>query len=358
MTEEMGYEVMNSAAEQADAMVFGEMDKLLTGNKRNKRRLADFYNDFAWNCAEKDTLLTYAAPYSLLSLIILNQLSESLSEKAEGEPAYLYRKKISNDINYYTDTYGFLLYKQGKYDSAAYYLTLAAEGEQWKNEDFNQHCFDAMEKVKPATELVDKFHFAILNDGYHKDMETQYLRVAKAAGISNPAGMLDLKLKKANDKKYGDLKNKMVSKEAPDFLLTDLDGNTVSLKSLKGKTVVLDFWATWCGPCIASFPAMQAVVDIYRGSKEVAIFFVNTWEQKEDKVAYVINFFTNQPYQFQVLLDEQGKVADSFNLKGLPTKLVLDKTGKIRFSILGYDKNMLRTIEKMRMMVDLAGQTD
>src|SRR5690606_41666590 len=77
---------------------------------------------------------------------------------------------------------------------------------------------------------------------------------------------------------------------APGFSLKDLDGKEVSLEDLKGKVVVLDFWATWCAPCIKSFPAMQMAVDKYKEDPEVAFLFINTWERQEDPAAAVKQF--------------------------------------------------------------------
>src|SRR5690554_335086 len=66
-----------------------------------------------------------------------------------------------------------------------------------------------------------------------------------------------------------------VSAPAPDFVLKDLDGNTVSLKDQKDKVVILDFWATWCGPCIQSFPSMQTAIDLYKNDPNVVFLFIN-----------------------------------------------------------------------------------
>lgn len=75
-------------------------------------------------------------------------------------------------------------------------------------------------------------------------------------------------------KMYGDIK-------AIDFALTNLEGKTIKLSDYKGKMVVLDFWATWCGPCRASFPKMQELVTKYKNDN-IEFFFIDTWERESD----------------------------------------------------------------------------
>jgi thiol-disulfide isomerase/thioredoxin len=58
-----------------------------------------------------------------------------------------------------------------------------------------------------------------------------------------------------------------------------LNGNEVSLEQFKGKIVIIDFWATWCGPCLQSFPGLQTSVDKYKDNNDVKFLFINTWER-------------------------------------------------------------------------------
>src|SRR5262249_21362197 len=88
-----------------------------------------------------------------------------------------------------------------------------------------------------------------------------------------------------------------VGQKAPDFELKDPDGQTIKLSSLKGKVVVLDFWATWCGPCKMAMPGIQKLHEEFKG-KPVKVFGVNIWEKDGDPVAYM----ASKKYTYGLLL--------------------------------------------------------
>src|SRR5690554_1080303 len=129
---------------------------------------------------------------------------------------------------------------------------------------------------------------------------------------------------------------------APNFTLVDLDGKTVSLNDLKGKVVVLDFWATWCAPCIQSFPAMQMAVNKYKDDPEVEFLFINTWEQKEEPKDMIQQLMTKRGFNFTVLIDEKDPVSkrnpvvESYDVIGIPTKFIIDPKGNIKYKVTGF----------------------
>jgi peroxiredoxin len=179
------------------------------------------------------------------------------------------------------------------------------------------------------------------------------LKLAATAGIANAQLQLDNVVAKADEKKYAAFKSKMINEKAPAFSLLDVDGKPVSLESLKGKVVVVDFWATWCGPCISSFPGMQKVVAKYEKDESVKLLFIDTWQSETDKVATVKNFMNGKPYTFHVLMDEKDEVVKSFGVSGIPTKFVIDKNGNIRFKSVGFDGSTEKTATEMAMMIEL-----
>jgi len=117
---------------------------------------------------------------------------------------------------------------------------------------------------------------------------------------------------------------------APDFELQSLDGQTFSLSNMQGKPVLLNFWATWCGPCRFEMPLLQEIYEEYSG-KGLVLVTVDIGESPSQ----VEKSLQSQGLSLPVLLDTRAKVATTYNVSGIPTTLFIDKDGIIKDKKIG-----------------------
>lgn len=146
---------------------------------------------------------------------------------------------------------------------------------------------------------------------------------------------------------------------APEFEVSTLDGRIVRLSDLRGKVLVLDFWATWCGPCIASFGVMQDLVEEYSDRDNVVFLFVNTMEKElENRQEKVGSFLKKRGFNLPVAFDPQinGKydALTKYKVSGIPAQFVIDRDGIVRFETKGYDGSSDGFKEEIRLMIESA----
>jgi len=116
-----------------------------------------------------------------------------------------------------------------------------------------------------------------------------------------------------------------IGKLAPDFTLTGLDGQEVTLSEFRGKPVLLNFWATWCGPCRLEMPFLQDIYEKWTG-EGLVLLAVNLQEDP----AKVKEFIDNAGYTFPVLLSPGNEVPLAYNIRGIPATFFIDADGIIR----------------------------
>jgi thiol-disulfide isomerase/thioredoxin len=116
-----------------------------------------------------------------------------------------------------------------------------------------------------------------------------------------------------------------VGKTAPEFALKGLDGQEVSLSDLRGKPVLLNFWASWCGPCRLEMPFLQQIYEKWTG-KGLVLLAVNLQEDSNK----VEEFVKNGGYTFPILLSPGKEVPLAYNIRGIPATFFIDAEGVIR----------------------------
>jgi len=326
----------------------------------DKSQLATLYNSAAWEMQKTSDNLRIAEEFSRFATNYYKEQWKNLTGK---KPDYMTQKQWAEN-NKYTyaksaDTYGMVLYRMGEYKKGLLYAKDAAivvsKGE---NPDHNNTYALLAEKVLPRKQYVKELEQFVANAKSTKEIKD----ILKRAYVKNKrseegfdAYITNLQ-KAAIEKMVAELRKTMLNEKAPAFALVDLSGKKVDLGDLQGKVVVVDFWATWCGPCKASFPGMQKMVNKYKDDPNVKFVFVDTWERGDGKEKNAAEFIDKNKYTFHVLMDNDDKVVAEFKVDGIPTKFVIDKRGMIRFKSVGYDGSEDKLMNELSAMIEIAAK--
>jgi len=317
---------------------------------------ATIYNSLAWDMVEQEINLNSAAEIVKKGVeLARKRLEAPVSEK----PSYLteaeWRERLKAPLGNVLDTYGYALYKLGKKQEALPVLEEAVEIMDRSSGDVNQRYVQTLLETgnseKALNFMKELIPAGLTFPGIEEEFKKAY---AAVKGSDEGAAELLAKLqKKGKEKLFEDLKKEMIDMPAPDFTLIDMAGASVSLKDLKGKVVITDFWATWCGPCKASFPGMQKAVDKFKDDPEVEFLFINTWERGENVKENVAKFIQDHEYTFHVLFDLKNEVVSAFGVEGIPTKFVIDKKGRIRFKSVGFGGDEQKLVDELSLMIEM-----
>jgi len=318
----------------------------------------DYNKGNAWN--EIAGALYKAGLYESAKLVYQKAIAVEevyLTEKKTDD----YAEKAINGYLGSCTNYAILLYEQKNYQEALKYIELAYARFQGSHDlnyyyakilianNRDQDAFNIMDAIvktgKANSELLNEFKALYIKvKGSNADFDS-YVKNIRLAVL-------------AASKK--DFTKRMLNKTAPLFTLTDLNGKTVSLADLKDKVVVLDFWATWCGPCKKSFPAMQMTLKKYKNDPDVKFLFIHTWENTKQPARDARDYITGQKYDFEVLMDlkdsvtQKNKIVESYGVTSIPAKFIIGKGGKIRFQMTGFNGETTEAVDELSIMIDLA----
>lgn len=254
--------------------------------------------------------------------------------------------------------YGTIRYKQGKYKEALPYLT-SVEGRRGGDQELYAMALNRSGNVDQAFEEMNRIMSRAFHLGEDFQKEAKAVFIKKQGNDKRFNAIIDSIAEAQTQKMIAKVTKMKVTVPAPDFEITDFNGKTVSLKSLKGKIVFIDFWATWCVPCVASFPGMQKAVDYYKGDTSVVFMFVHTAEKNANATEEAKKMIASKKHRFDVYMDLKDKATgknpmmSAFRVTNLPTKLVIDPNGVIRYRTAGYI-GVDEAIPEIKTMIDMA----
>lgn len=317
---------------------------------------ASVCNNYAWTLSGES--IEAEAPH-LDVAADLSSTSLSLLTADNPPPTGMTRKEWGTQLEYfqamYGDTYALILYKQGKYDEALDKQSFAVRNNKFEDSDMNERYAIYLQKAgrtKEYEQFLDQIMVTGKASAKVKEMHREYWTgtASKDQIYNQYVAQLE---ERAKDLRVQTIKKMWEETPAAPFTLKDLSGKEVSLADYKGKTIILDFWATWCGPCKASFPGMKKAVEHFASDQSVVFLFVDTWEGGDNVQGKVTDFISTNNYPFHVVMDMENKVVADYKVSGIPTKFIIGPDQKIRFTAIGYGGNNDELVEELKTMIQL-----
>ncbi len=257
--------------------------------------------------------------------------------------------------------YSSILIKKEDYKAALVYTKEVFDQSPVKSDALNQSYYYLLSKNGNYREALPELQKIAASGQADEATKAELMRAYTKLNPGKNVNAYMASFVSALDKKSMEEAEKMIVKEqSPDFTVTDINGRHVSLADFKGKTIILDFWATWCGPCKASFPAMQRLVNKYKSDPNVKFLFIHTWESSATPQQDAVNYLKTNNYQMDLYMDVKDQTTKSnpavtaFKIKGIPSKFVIDRDGNIRFKLTGFSGGDDAAVAEVSAMIELA----
>lgn len=259
-----------------------------------------------------------------------------------------------------------LLYDLGKYEEARSFFFELSERGKYRSAELNEINLKVMEKLGLKNEILPYLEMCVKYNAATpmilEKLQENYVRLHGGNVDGFDAYIASLKSDEEKEAMRKYVMSHITDFEMPSYRLEMAKGGTVSSDEMKDKIVVMDFWATWCRPCIMAMPGMQLVADKFVNDPEVEIFLVGTMQTGDYKTKSV-DFIRRSGYRFDMLHDavnpstgEQdllfSQIAPYFESSGIPRKIIV-KNGVIRYSSEGYSGSPSKLADEISLAIEI-----
>lgn len=297
-------------------------------------------------------------------------VQEMLAHPREGAdrlltPSEYMERMIWQNANHFF-CYARILADCGRHAEALEWVRKIQPKFGYKDASFNEFCAHLYVETGHSAEVIPLIESSIAENAATQPMldklrEDYVARHKSARGFEAYVdGLKSADLLQALRAK---VKEEMVKEKVAGFSVTDLKGKTVNSSSLKGKIIVIDFWATWCAPCKAALPAMQMAVNKYAKDKGVVFYFVTTQEKPAGLAEKVRKFVEEKGYgNMNFVLDQRGEgktndkfytaLAKQFGFSGIPAKVIIDGNGNLRWHSIGYMGSPTELVDEISFVIE------
>lgn len=257
------------------------------------------------------------------------------------------RNKIKSSI---LATYGLIFMNKSEPDKAEDYLNQAMEISD--SQAAQRQLAKLYMRTDRPKKAFDTYKALLMKDptdeAMHKKLNEAYIAFnGSEEGYAAQTKQIDAAWREKMIKRFN---SGRIDKEAPALdSITDLKGKPINTDKLKGKIIILDFWATWCGPCMSAFPHMQKIYDQFKDNQEVKFIILNSgWD---NTIKEARKWKQKKEYTFPIYYDEDSKVTQAFGVHGIPTTFFIDQNGKIQFKKVGFEGKKMEP--KMKLQIEL-----
>jgi len=329
------------------------------GRIKNKTGLAARMTISTARWAKAGFQLETAEEVTKLALNIIKEQIDTPKADAQNSPL-MAKKKSQITYDGYADICAQVLCKEGKFEQALTYEQPVIDHGNITNTEVWEHYIQILAALgkyadaKVSAENCIKAGWS--TEAIKNDLRNSYDNLkGNDTGFEEYLALLENPPK---DVALPELVRKMINRPAPNFSLTDIYGKTVSLASLKGKIVIIDFGDTWCGHCEISFTRMQLAVDKYNDDPIVKFLFVDTEEHSNDFPGRIKKYVSDSHYNFNLCFEEKSGTANAFGVDGQSATFIVDKSGNIRFKFINFDGKPERMRDDIANMIELASKNN